>query len=240
MTQIPGAKEVKLLGKKSLIAAWFTSMMKTCNLTAIGLKAKTGRAIAVVLCGPTDAPEFIKRTELVLTDPRVPATFQPYHEVMELPWNESQIRVKPFVRAIEKVAIKALAQLVHQLRSEDLEVVGVGIAGSADRDLSKIGSFHIRAHAAEGLLFRRVLEIAAQANNLPYRSLIEKSLQTEAASELNCTISKLNLFLTTLGRCAGPPWRADQRVAATAAWLSLETHERKSLSSLPISVRPPN
>jgi hypothetical protein len=109
-----------------------------------------------------------------------------------------------------------------------LEVVGVAIAGSADRDLSKIGNFHIRAHAAEGLLFRRVLEFAAQANNLPFRSLVEKSLQTEAASELNCTISKLNHSLTALGHSAGPPWRADQRVAATAAWLSLETHELKS------------
>jgi hypothetical protein len=213
--------------------------MKSSNLVAIGLKAKTGRAVSVVLCGPTDAPQFIKRTELVLTDPRVPATFQPYHEVMELPWNESQIRVKPFVRAIEKVAVKALAQLIHELRSEGLEVVGVGIAGSADRDLSKIGNFHIRAHAAEGLLFRHALEFAAQAINLPYRSLIEKSLQTQAASELSCTIAKLNHSLATLGRYAGPPWRADQRVAATAAWLSLLTHELKCSSSLSTSGQPP-
>jgi hypothetical protein len=213
--------------------------MKTCNLTAIGLKARTGRAIAVVLCGPTEAPQFIKRTELVLTDPRVPATFQPYHEVMELSWNESQIRVKPFVRAIEKVAAKALAQLIHELRSEGLEVVRVGIAGSADRDLSKIGNFHIRAHAAEGLLFRHVLEFAAQANNLPHRSFIEKSLQTQAASELNCTLSNLKNSLTSLGRSAGPPWRANHRIAATAAWLSLETHELKSSSSGTSSTRPP-
>jgi len=120
---------------------------------AIGLKAKTGRAIAVVLSGPTDAPQLIKRTELILTDPRVPATFQPYHKVMDLPWSESEKRVVPFVRAIEKIAAKTLAELVHELKSQGMGVVGVGISGAADRDLSKIGNYHIRAHAVEGLLF---------------------------------------------------------------------------------------
>ncbi len=195
--------------------------MTNTNLAAIGLKAKTGRAIAVVLRGTKESPQFIKRTELILTDLRVPATFQPYHEVMDLPWNESQKRVKPFVRAIEKVAAKALAQLIAELQLEGLEVVGAGIAGSADRDLSKIGNYHIRAHAAEGLLFRRVLEFAGKANKLPHRTFIEKSLQTQAAAELGCTVAKLNKRLTALGRTAGPPWRAEERVAATAAWLTL-------------------
>jgi hypothetical protein len=137
--------------------------MTNTNLAAIGFKAKTGRAIAVVLRGPREAPQLFRRTELILTDPRVPATFQPYHEVMDLPWQESQIKVKPFVRAIEKVAAKALAQLIRELQLEGVKVVSVGIAGTADRDLSKIGNYHIRAHAAEGLLFRQVLESAAKA-----------------------------------------------------------------------------
>lgn len=196
--------------------------MTNSNIAAIGLKARTGRAIAVILCGPVDAPRLIRRTELILTDQRVPATFQPYHEVMDLPWNESEIKVKPFIHAIEKVAAKALAQLIHELRAEGLEVVSVGIAGSADRDLSKIGSYHIRAHAAEGLLFRQVLEFAAQANKLPYRTFVEKSLQTQAAAELGCTTPQLNMRLASMGRSAGPPWRTDQRVAATAAWLTFE------------------
>jgi hypothetical protein len=193
------------------------------NIAAIGLKVKTGRAIAVVLSGPADAPQLIKRTELMLHDPRVPATFQPYHAVMELPWSESQKRVVPSIRAIEQIAAKALAQLVHELGSEGLRVVGVGIAGTADRDLSKIGNYHIRAHGAEGLLFRQVIEVAAKANGLPHRTFIEKNLQAQAASELGITAAKLNRALTTLGRTAGPPWRIDQRVAATAAWLAIPT-----------------
>jgi hypothetical protein len=195
--------------------------MANINIAAIGFKAKTGRAIAVVLCGPADAPQLVKRSELLLTDPRVPATFQPYHEVMDLPWKESEKKVKPFVRAIEKVAAKALAELIHELWAQGLTINGVGIAGTADRDLSKIGNYHIRAHAAEGLLFRRVLESAAETNKLTQRTFSEKSLPTQAASELRCTVAKLDKRLKSIGQFAGPPWRADHRVAATAAWLLL-------------------
>jgi hypothetical protein len=197
------------------------------NIATIGLKARTGRAIAVVLRGPIDAPEVVKRTELVLHDPRLPATFQPYHEVMEMPWQESEKKVVPLVRAVEKVAAEALSELVRELQSEGLKVTGVGIAGSADRDLAKIGNFHIRAHAAEGLLFRRVLEFAAKANKLPHRTFIERDLQTRA-SELGFTRAKLDRSLATLGRAIGPPWRTEQRVAATAALLFLINNPPKS------------
>jgi hypothetical protein len=194
--------------------------MTATNIAAIGLKAKTGRAIAVVLRGPGEAPQLIKRSELVLTDPGIPQTFQPYHAVMELPWLESQKKVKPFIRAIEKVAAKALADLVLEIESEGLKIAGIGIVGGADRDLAKIGSFHIRAHAAEGLLFRQVLEFAAQTNNLPYRTFVEKALLAQAVSELGLSLQKLNNSLISLGQLLGPPWRTDQRFAAAAAWLS--------------------
>jgi hypothetical protein len=196
------------------------------NIAAIGLKAKTGRAIVVVLSGSSEAPQVIKRTELILTDPRVPATYQPYHEVMELPWKESQVKVKPFVRAIERVAAKGLAEIIGELRSEEMKIMGVGIAGAADRDLGKIGNYHIRAHAAEGLLFRQVLEFAAKANKLAYHTFSERDVQTQAATELGFTVAKLTNYLTSLGRSTGPPWRSDQRVAATAAWLTLPTWNR--------------
>lgn len=193
---------------------------------AIGLKAKTGRAIAVVLSGPINAPQLISRSELSLTDPNMPATFQPYHEVMEMPWDESLKKVKPFVRAIERVAAKALAELVHELRAQGLTIVGIGVVGSVDRELSKIGNYHIRAHAAEGLLFRQVLEHAAQSKKFPHRTFSEKTLGTQATAELKLTLAQLNNHLKSIGQSAGSPWRTDQRTAATAAWLILNQPTR--------------
>ena len=195
---------------------------------AIGLKARTGRAIAVVLSGPADSPQLVSRSDINLTDPREPATFQPYHEVMELPWAEAQRKVKPFVRAIEKVAAKALTQLIHELRAQGLIVCGVGIIGSLDRDLAKIGNYHIRAHAAEGMLFRRVLEHAAQSNKLAHRTFAEKTLTSHAQTELQVSIAQLNKCLKEMGQDAGPPWRTGQRTAAMAAWLTLNIRSRST------------
>ncbi len=191
------------------------------NTVSIGLKARTGRAIVVVLGGEAASPRVITRTELIVTDPGMPATSQPYHEVMELPWNEATEAVKPFTAAIEKVAAKALSQLVENLRAEGLKVLKVGIVGSADRALEKIGNPHIRAHAAEGVLFRQVLESAAKANQLRPRTFAEKGIEDLAALELDISVAKLKQGLSGLGRFAGPPWRSEQRIASIAAWLTL-------------------
>lgn len=127
------------------------------NTVSIGLRAKTGRAIAVVLSGPLNSSRVIRRVELSLVDPADPATHQPYHEVMDLPWEQAQVAVRKTAVRIEKLATKALARLVTELQAEGFQVRGVGIVGAGHRNLEKFGSTHIRAHAAEGVLFRQVL-----------------------------------------------------------------------------------
>ena len=193
------------------------------QVVSIGLRAKTARAIAVVLGGPLDSPRVIKRTEIKLADPAVPATGQPYHEVMDLPWEKAQSEVRKIAVRIEKIAAKELANLVREAEREGLTVCGVGIVGAGDRKLEKIGSTHIRAHAAEGVLFRQVLETAAHTGNLPGVRFDERSLEPLAAPQLGLSHAELKGQLAALGRQAGSPWRADEKAAATAAWLVLKS-----------------
>lgn len=190
---------------------------------SIGLRAKTGRTIAVVLAGPSGSPQVLKRLELSLVNPRVPATYQPYHEVMELPWAEGQVAVRKFARAIEETASKALAKLIRSVQAEDYSVCGVGIVGAPERNLEKIGSPHIRAHAAEGVLFRHVLEVAAKENRLGRRVFAEHDFNQFAAAELESTAGELEALLGELGKPVGRPWRADEKKAAAAAWLALRS-----------------
>lgn len=176
---------------------------------AIGFRAKTGRAIAVVL---SDAKQFIAREEISLVDPLVPATGQPYHEVMELPWPEAVVAATPYVRAIELVATRAVSRMIDVLRERGLRVASVAVVGSIERSLERIGNPHIRAHAAEGILFRRVLEVAAAAHRLQVRAFTEVEIKQQ----------KLARQLGAFGKQAGPPWRADEKAAATAAWMMLD------------------
>ena len=166
----------------------------------LGLRAKTGRAIAVVL---SRKGEFLARREISLVDPANEDTGQPYHVVMELPWAEATVAVRGLAEAIERVATEAIRALAREL-----DVRAVGIVGAPERQLEKIGSPHIRAHAAEGVLYRHALEVAARKNELRHRAFVEKSLTIDARTK-------------ELGRAAGSPWRADEKLAATAALLML-------------------
>ena len=177
----------------------------------IGLRAKTARAIAVVLAGTTASPRAVIRTAITLASPEDPALFQPYHELMDLPWE----------RAIEAAATKGLKLLIEELRSRRIDVSCIGIVGAPERNLAVIGSPHIRAHAAEGVLFRHVLQVGAEANDLPSAIHSERGIEASAAASLGVSLDEMRARLAEIGRVLGSPWRADEKTAAMAAWMAL-------------------
>jgi len=194
--------------------------MKSTNVI-IGFRAKTGRAIGVVLAGSRNSPSVIRKFEIKLTDPKVPGTFQPYHEVMEMPWEQGQKVVRTFTRPIEVVARKTLATIIKDLKADGFVLKSLCVVGSKDRDLGRIGNYHIRAHAAEGILFRRVLELAAAANDIRARTFSDREIEQLGAAQLKLSPASLKQALNDLGRSLDPPWRSDEKHAALAAWLML-------------------
>ena len=195
--------------------------MNPSNLVSIGLRARTARAIAVILGGPAEAPIVLHKTEIKLIDPKVPATAQPYHVIMDLPWSQWPKAVNKSVRAIERAAAKALAQMIEELEANGNKVTGVGVVGAPDRDLARIGNPHIRAHAGEGILFRRVLEVGAEANRLKWRSFSDRDFDQAAAAVVGADYSKMKRKLDDLRPSVTTPWRADEKQAAMAAWVVL-------------------
>lgn len=168
----------------------------------IGLRAKTGRAIAVALSAPRG---FILREEVVLCDA---STKQPYHDVMELPWIQSIVAVRPAIATIEKIAARELRRLIDEVSSRGYQVDCIAVVGPADRNLERIGNPHIRAHAAEGVLFRAVIEKAAKSNRVASRAFVDPSTELTAAQKKSVEEMK---------KVAGSPWRADEKSAAMAA-----------------------
>jgi hypothetical protein len=194
--------------------------MTARRIACIGLRAKTARAIAVVLTGSADSPEFVLREELTLSDAAIPATFQPHHEVMELPWTEALVAVQPAIKAIQRVANATLATLIRNIEAQGLRVAAVAVVGSQDRPIDRIGNPHIRAHAAEGIVFRQVLEAAATASRR--RSMtFAADIDAVVSAELGKRGPAIKKQLGALGKAAGPPWRSDEKAAAIAAWVGL-------------------
>jgi hypothetical protein len=77
--------------------------------------------------------------------------------------------------------------------------------------LERILSSHPLLHAAEGQLSRDAVAAAAEMEGLRVAHIAP-----EQAADVAITTA-----IATSGRTAGPPWAADQRHAAAAAWLAL-------------------
>jgi hypothetical protein len=161
---------------------------------------------------------IVQRQEIVFCGPD---ERQPYHPVMELPWPEAQAAVSEVAVPIKAAATEALKRLLAGVRGSFAAVAGVGIVGAGQRQLDRIGNFHIRAHAAEGVFFREVLEAAAEANGLPHWLFAEQGLAAALAPVLGLREPELHVRLLELGRAVGSPWRADEKAAALAAWAVL-------------------
>jgi len=192
--------------------------MAAAPVLSLGLRAKSGRAIAVALRGPVGSPAVLWRGELTFCSPD---RRQPYHPFLDLPWLETVAAVRPIAREIEVAAAAALGELLAARRAEGMAVERAGIVGAARRDPGRIANPHIRAHAAEGVLFRAVLEAAAEANGLASVAFPERDLHGIAARHLGIPAPDLARRLTALGRAVGSPWRADEKAAALAGWMVL-------------------
>jgi hypothetical protein len=191
------------------------------KIGCIGLRAKTARAIVVALAGSARTPEALTKGEMVLATSENPALFQPYHAVMDLPWDRAVAAARTTERAIAEVAAAALEQQLERLRAAGVAISAVGVVGAPERDLATIASPHIRAHAAEGVLFRRVLETAAIANGLRSMLFPERDLESLAVARLGLPAAAVKEAMARFGKRLGRPWRADEKAAATAAWLAL-------------------
>jgi hypothetical protein len=79
------------------------------QVSSIGFRTKTAKAVAIALKSDKDGPAYVARWNVSLYDPSVPATGQPYHEVMELPWENVRSVVRRLEERIERVATEAIA-----------------------------------------------------------------------------------------------------------------------------------
>ena len=119
-----------------------------------------------------------------------------------------------------------MAQLVRTCRANGRRIRGVGIVVGSDIDPQRIANPHIRAHASEGRLFRTVIERAAKRHALRTVTTVERDMMPLAAIALGQSEGALRRAVTELGGPASGPWRAEQKMAALAAWMILEGKRR--------------
>jgi len=181
--------------------------------TALGLRAHSGWAALVAITGTLKAPRVLERRKIVIADPELPGSKQPYHAAAELPFPQAEALVRSAVESSRALALEVLSATVKELRSRGHEVAGCGVllgSGNALPELEKVLAAHPLIHTAEGEMFRDVLVWAAQECGLPVTTVREKSIGAASLQAID-----------SLGKLIGPPWTQDQKYATVAALMAL-------------------
>ena len=187
---------------------------------AVGFRVKSGWAVAVLLAGPSGAPRALNRRVVDLSDESVPESKQPYHAAMGR-LEEDGIKIRQRTKVVQRVAARSLAVLLDEFRAPGYAVDKAGLVVGSQIDPRTISNPHIRAHALEGQLFRKVLEDELKTQGLSCSVVVERYAYTHAAEVLKRSEGDLKRTLSGLGRQLGGPWRAEDKVAALVAWMAL-------------------
>ncbi len=188
---------------------------------AIGVRVKSGWATAVLLVGPSTSPRVLDRRVIDLCDPAVPESRQPYHAMMKLPDVEGAKAEERLRKVVQRVTTRSLTELLGDYRHTGHTVRCVGVVVGSDIDPTSIKNAHIRAHALEGRLFRTAIEDAARSSGLRCLVVVERHAYSKAAMVFGRSEDALKRTVAELGRSLGGPWRADEKTAALAAWMTL-------------------
>ncbi|HEX4629223.1 MAG TPA: hypothetical protein VH137_10580 [Gemmatimonadales bacterium] len=188
---------------------------------ALGVRVKSGWATAVLVAGPAQAPRVVDRRTIALSDPAVAASRQPYNAVMgarasDAPKLEAMLR-----SVVARVTRGSVGALLAEYQAAGHVVRRVALVVGSLIDPARIGNDHIRAHALEGQLFRSALEGAVRSRRLPCSVVVERAVYATAAGTLKRSERELKRAVTELGRSLPGPWRADEKTATVAAWMTL-------------------
>lgn len=187
---------------------------------AVGFRVKSGWATAVLLVGPIKAPQALFRRIVVLSDPDVPETQQPYHAAMGLlEMDEATIRSRTAI--IKRVAVLSMKATLDDFATAGHRIPRAGLVVGSFTEPQSISNPHIRAHALEGLLFRSVLAEALVAHGLMCSVVVERDAYTKAATTLARPEDDVKRAVSALGRSLGGRWRAEEKLAALVAWMNL-------------------
>jgi len=193
---------------------------------ALGLRVKSGWAMVVLLTGPTRAPRVLDRRRIELSDPARPRTRQPYHAGFGTA-QTSRAVITRLVRTIERRAHRSLKDLLQQYARAGVRPRAAGIVVGSVIDPARIGNPHIRAHALEGALFRRVAVESLRAQRIGSTVVLEREVYGIAAHAARVPERQMKGVVAELAGQVRGRWRAEEKTAAAAACLVLATRRRR-------------
>ncbi len=198
---------------------------------ALGLRALRGGPVAVAVALADQEPRVVLSTRLATAADGDRLAFEPYHVAFELQRGrpgevcaEAAAAVAEGRRRQARLAAEGLQGIVLRLaeaaRAPVVAALLVNRAGWMTDLLEHSLSAPEHPPVAEGLAVRDALRSACRGRGIPIVEMDEKSLRDAAAEGLRRPAAEIDATLRELGRAAGRPWRAEQKLACLAGWVA--------------------
>ena len=139
-------------------------------MKAIGLRIKSGFAIAAIVQRNADGLHLEAVRKILLSSEDLPQSRFPYHPTIELPERQGAALSAKAVKEVRRTA----AQEMRKILEEFAGIKRGGIVVGSVIDPDSLGNPHVRVHALEGKLFREVVSSAIAEHGIDCGVLVER------------------------------------------------------------------
>ena len=187
-------------------------------MKAIGLRIKSGFAIAAIVSksGAACAIEAIRT--VALSTEELPQTRFPYHPTLELPQRQGAALSDKAVQEVRRTAASEMRKLLQE--NAGIKRAAMVVGSVIDPD--SLGNPHVRVHALEGKLFRDVVAAALAEQGIDCGVLVERDAYAKVAAAASTQEQRLRTQIAALGQGRIKPWRSEEKLATLAAWWRLQ------------------
>ncbi|MEX2080841.1 MAG: hypothetical protein WEC33_04430 [Dehalococcoidia bacterium] len=188
---------------------------------ALGFRDHTGWAVAIAATMDGSGVRVLHRDRLTLLDAGLPA--QVYHASQGMPLDAARASIAEVLASSRHTALEEVEQLISILDIGGFRpsAAAIPLSPAVPTSLERILAGHTTLHAAEGALYRDVLEETCSALGLRVTRYDPREAASVACAVHGLTPGALQDSLAALGKQLGPPWRADHKLATAAALIAL-------------------
>ena len=187
-------------------------------MRAIGLRIKSGFAIAAIVNDGADGFVIEALRKVLLSSEALPQSRFPYHPTIELPQRQGAALSGKAVKEVRRIAAQEMRKVLAEFAG--IERAGMVVGSVIDPD--SLGNPHVRVHALEGKLFREVVAEALAQEQIHCGVLVERDAYAKAAADVASSEPKLRTEIAALGHGRIKPWRSEEKLATLAARWSMQ------------------
>jgi hypothetical protein len=188
-------------------------------MKAIGLRIKSGFAIAAIVSKGADGCAIEAIHTVALSTEELPQSRFPYHPTLELPERTGAALSDKAVKEVRRTAAREMRKVLKETAGIKRAAMVVGSVIDPD----SLGNPHVRVHALEGKLFREVVAEALEEHGMKCGVLVERDAYAKVAGDASVTEQRLRTEIAALGQGRIKPWRSEEKLATLAAWWQLRT-----------------